>query len=64
MTQGEVKIFETDAVIFPVKTEQEVSSNEQQSERVEISKNTFKIDINTRFARLRKSLKKRSASIL
>jgi hypothetical protein len=64
MTQAEVKIFDTDLVVFPAKTEIEVSIKETETEIVEVKKRTLKIDVNKRFARLRKHIRKRSAGIL
>jgi hypothetical protein len=66
-TKSEAKVLETDVVIFPMKFAQ----NEQETvltEGAEINraneKNLDEADNETRFARLRKSLRKRSASIL
>jgi hypothetical protein len=64
MTQAEVKAFETDVVVFPAQPEKEILVQETETEIVEIKQRTLKIDINKRFARLRKSLRRRSASIL
>lgn len=64
MTQAKAAVFETEVLLFPTKTEtNEVSSVEEKIEVVEIKKTTLRIDINKRFARLRKSMRKRSASI-
>ena len=63
MTQGKAAVFETDMILFPVKTEQEILVKTEETEVVEIKKGTLKIDIHKRFARLRKNIKKRSASI-
>jgi hypothetical protein len=63
MTQAEVKGFETDVVVFPTKSENEIIVKEIETEIVEVKKRTLKIDINKRFARLRKNIRKRSASI-
>ena len=63
MTQAEVKGFETDVVVFPAKPQIEISVKEIETEIVEVKKRTLKTDINKRFARLRKSIRKRSASI-
>lgn len=64
MTQGEAKVFETEVVLFTGKQIQEVSANEEKTEIVETVKTTIRTDLNKRFERLRKSLRKRSASIL
>lgn len=63
MTQGEAKVFETDVVLFSTKTEREKDSQTAETEVVEVKKSTLKIDLDKRFARLRKSMRKRSASI-
>lgn len=65
MTQGKAAAFETEVLLFPAEPNTEVVSTA--GEKIEIGEakktTTLKIDINTRFARLRKSLRKRSASI-
>ena len=63
MTQGEAKVFETDLILFPAKTEEEVPAKQIDAEIVEIKKRTLTVDVNKRFARLRKSIRKRSAGI-
>lgn len=63
MTQAEAKGFENDVVVFPAKSEREILVKETETETVEIKKRTLKIDINKRFTRLRKSIRKRSAGI-
>ncbi len=67
MTKGEAKMLETDMDIFQIKLAQGNRENVLTDQLA--SKNTVeveipKIDIKTRFARLKKSLRKRSASIL
>ena len=63
MTQGEAKIIETEVVLFSAKTERENASPAEEAQVIEAKKRTLKIDIEKRFARLRKSMRKRSASI-
>ena len=63
MTQGEAKVFETELVLLTVKTENENTAKVNETETLEIRKRTFKIDVNKRFARLRRNMRKRSASI-
>lgn len=63
MTQGKAAVFETEVLLFPAKPEAKEVSIAEETEVVEIKKTTIRIDINKRFARLRKSLRKRSASI-
>ena len=67
MTNGEAKMLETNIDIFPVKSTQENRENvlaEQLANKNAVEVEAAKIDIKTRFARLKKSLRKRSASIL
>lgn len=64
MTKAEVQVLENDVVLFPAKTEREVSVTEIRVEKVETEKKTLRIDIKKRFARLKKSMRKRSAGIL
>ncbi len=67
MTKGEAKMSETDIDVFQVKSAQENRKNvliEQLANKNAVEVETTKIDIKTRFARLKKSLRKRSASIL
>ena len=67
MTEGVAKQLETDVVIFPM----EINRDEKKEILVEeisatalINKTLVKTDLQIRFARLKKSLKKRSAGIL
>jgi hypothetical protein len=66
-TKSEATILETDVVIFPMKFGQDTQETiltqqpETNSEKVEI---LIKADDNNRFTRLKKSLRKRSVSIL
>ena len=67
MTKGEAKMLETDMGIFPIKSAQENRESvltEQLAGKNAVETETAKIDIKIRFARLKKSLRKRSASIL
>ena len=65
MTKGEAKVLETDVVIFPMEFGQE-----NQEAAMEIpakpagEKKSIKTDMEARFTRLKKSLRKRSVSIL
>lgn len=66
MTKGEAKVLETDVVIFPMRFGQSAkveSADESEKENSEKTKTTENIEEN-RFVRLKKSLRKRSASIL
>jgi hypothetical protein len=69
MTKSEAAVSETDAVIFPM----EFAPNSREKVSVErgvpsativVEKQPINTDFEVRFARLRKSVRKRSASIL
>ena len=62
MTQAETKLFENDISMFPEKDKQEMPVN--QEEVVEVRIRRLKIDVEKRFSRFRKNLRKRSVSIL
>ena len=66
-TKSEAKVLETDVVIFPMKLGQNemetVLAEDAKSNHVN-EKNSIETDNESRFARLRKSLRKRSARIL
>lgn len=67
MTKGEAKVLETDVIIFPMQfgqNNQEINSVEETTAKIVVDKQSVKTDIEIRFARLKKSLRKRSASIL
>ncbi len=67
MTKDEAKMLETDMGIFPIKSAQDNRESvltEQLASKNAVEVETTKIDIKARFARLKKSLRKRSASIL
>ena len=62
--KGDVQVLEADVLLFSSKKERETISENTESVIVEVEKRTLKIDIKNRFARLKKSMRKRSASIL
>ncbi len=65
MTKGDTKMLETDMDTFSVKSVQENRETvltEQLAIKNAVETETIKIDIKARFARLKKSLRKRSAS--
>lgn len=67
MTKGEAKVVETDVVIFPMRFNQTIAEDESAEEaenKLLAEEKSIENDIETRFARLRKSLRKRSVSIL
>lgn len=67
MTKGETKMLETDEIIFPINfSDNQPESNQikQPTEAAAIEKQSLKADFKQRFVRLKKSLRKRSASIL
>lgn len=67
MTKGEARMLETEAVIFSMNSSQDNRQNDLIEEEVggiKVEEKSIKIDIKDRFARLKKSLRKRSVSIL
>ncbi len=67
MTKSEAKILETNVVIFPMKygqTAQETISAENTENNLVNEKKPTVIADDSRFTRLKKSLRKKSASIL
>lgn len=67
MTGGEAKMLETDVVIFPMNLKQEdqtKDSIEETAKEIIVEEKSIEINVKDRFARLKKSLRKRSASIL
>ena len=67
MTKSEATMSETDAVIFLMEFGQnnrETDTVEPQTAKPVVEKQSVKTNIEIRFARLRKSLRKRSVSIL
>jgi hypothetical protein len=63
MRQGEVKIFETDTVIFPVKTQQPAIEKDADAKAAGAAHQVQRIDVAERFARLKRNIRKRSAGI-
>jgi phage tail sheath gpL-like len=64
MTKAETQVLETDAILFPPRIKQEILIADVKSESSEVRKTRLKTDIKIRFARLKKSMRKRSAGIL
>ncbi len=67
MNQGEAKMLETEVVIFPMefdREKKESDTDETVTAEVAADKQSIKTDLEIRFARLKRSLRKRSASIL
>lgn len=67
MTNSEARILETDAIIFPlerVRDNHETNATEEQSAESVVEKQPVRADIKIRFARFKKSLRKRAAGIL
>lgn len=67
MTTGEVRVLETDAVMFAADLAQNNSAEiaeKQISDSIKLDEKTNKIKTESRFARLKKSLRKKSVSIL
>ena len=66
-TKSEAKVLETDVVIFPIKFGQNAQETglTENTEKITVDVQSIdEIDNEGRYARLRKSLRKRSASIL
>lgn len=62
---GEAMVLKADVVIFPLKSEQAEISTVEMSEITKLKKVENRVVIQeTRFVRLKKSLRKRSANIL
>lgn len=67
MTKAEAKALETNAVSFPMELSREKEKSvliEETDEKIIVQKESIKINLKDRFARLKKSLPKRSAGIL
>lgn len=67
MTKSEATVLETEAVIFPMEFGQDKREEftvEEETAKLVVEKPPVKTGVEARFARLRKSLRKRSASIL
>ncbi len=58
------RVLETDVILFSPPLKQEVLMTEAKIEIVEVKKTTLKTDVKKRFARLKKSMRRRSAGIL
>lgn len=67
MAKGTAKVLETDSVIFPMKfgqEKQEIALTENTENKILIEEKIVETSIEGRFLRLKKSLRKRSVSIL
>lgn len=64
MTSAKARDFNKNVILFPPKLEQEVLIAEEKNEKIEVNKTTLGKDVKERFARLKRSMRKRSASIL
>ena len=68
MTKGEAKALETDVVIFPMEfgrnDQDTVLTTERESEHLIVENKSDNTNMQIRFERLKKTLRKRSASIL
>lgn len=62
--KSDVQVLEADVLLFSSKKERETISENTESVIVEVEKRTLKIDIKNRFARLKRTMRKRSVSIL
>ncbi len=67
MTKSEAKVLETDVVVFPMElgqNAQEKALAEDTESNLENKKKPIEVDNESRFTRLKKSLRKKSVSIL
>lgn len=67
MIKGKEKVLETDAVIFPVKSAQDKQKkifDEEPENKFVFEGEAIENNAGDRFARMKKALRKRSASIL
>lgn len=62
--KSDVQVLETDVLLFSSTKERETTSENTKSVIVEVEKRTLKIDIKSRFARLKRTMRRRSVSIL
>ena len=62
--KSDVQVLEADVLLFSSKKERKTISENTESVIVEVEKRTLKIDIKNRFARLKRTMRKRSVSIL
>ena len=62
--KSDVQVLEADVLLFSSKKERETNSENTESVIVEVEKRTLKIDIKNRYARLKRTMRKRSVSIL
>lgn len=60
---AEAQVLETDVILFPPPSERENSAPEEKIPNIEEKKKDLKRDIKLRFARLKKSVRKRSHGI-
>ena len=62
--KSDMQVLEADVLLFSSKKERKTISENTESVIVEVEKRTLKIDIKNRFARLKRTMRKRSVSIL
>jgi hypothetical protein len=62
--KSDAQVLEAEVMLFSSKTEQENVSQNAESAALTVEKRTIKIDIKNRFARLKRTMRKRSAAIL
>ncbi len=62
--KSDVQVLEAEVMLFSSKRGPENVSQNEESATVTIEKRTIKIDIKNRFARLKRTMRKRSAAIL
>ncbi|MCY7377540.1 MAG: hypothetical protein LH472_16405 [Pyrinomonadaceae bacterium] len=67
MTKGEARKLDTEAVIFPMsagRDNREIGLSDTAVGNLNVEEKSIRIDVKDRFARLKKSLRRRSVSIL
>lgn len=62
--KSDVQVLEADVLLFSSKKARKTISENTEGVIVEVEKRTLKIDLKNRFARLKRTMRKRSVSIL
>ena len=62
--KSDVQVLEAEVLLFSSEKQQEDVSQNEEDIIVKVEKRTIKIDIKNRFARLKRTMRKRSAAIL
>ena len=62
--KSDVQVLEAEVMLFSSERKQENISQDAENISLKVEKRTIKIDIKKRFARLKRTMRKRSAAIL